>query len=253
MTLKLRVACLILGIFLCVLRAQAQPAFRITTPDAYGLPGDTVCMPFRVFGFEQVVSYNWVVNWDPAVASFNRLEPSYVVPFLEPSFNANNPGRLIMAWNDITGIGTTVPDSGVLFTLCLRVTGNIGEGTFVSVDTAGLPNGVAIGIQTINAGQNIWSELSNVPGTLIVGTNLAHPIDQQAIRVFPNPARQFIFLSDVVIGSNVEIIDIEGRSSIHKKNISDPQIDISTLYAGRYILRITDPHGMVFVTSIVVL
>jgi gliding motility-associated-like protein len=90
--------------------------------------GDLVCIDFRVNGFDDLTGFQFPVVWDSTKAVFESVN----VPQNLPNFNANNigdpsnpgvqEGSITVAWNapPPTNI-TSVPDSTLIFQLCLRL------------------------------------------------------------------------------------------------------------------------------------
>ncbi|MBC6995599.1 cohesin domain-containing protein [Neolewinella lacunae] len=82
--------------------------------------GDTVCLP--VIGYEAIdlVSFQYTINYDPAVLAYVGRQASF-------AFNGNllvnssQPGVLRIIWSDDNAMGNTLPDGGALYDLCFRV------------------------------------------------------------------------------------------------------------------------------------
>lgn len=103
--------------------------FIVDISDEMGNEGDLVCIDFRVHGFTDMLSFQFPVVWDPNKAEY----VDHIVPGNLTNFNNNNigtplnamgvePGSITVSWSAPTpNSGITVPDSTLIFQLCLRL------------------------------------------------------------------------------------------------------------------------------------
>ncbi|MCB0552793.1 MAG: gliding motility-associated C-terminal domain-containing protein [Phaeodactylibacter sp.] len=103
--------------------------FIVDISDELGNEGDLVCIDFRVSGFTDMLSFQFPVVWDSTKAEY----VDHIVPGNLPNFNNNNigtplnamgvePGSITVSWSAPTpNNGVTVPDSTLVFQLCLRL------------------------------------------------------------------------------------------------------------------------------------
>ena len=104
--------------------------------DVSGAKGETVCLPLRVFNFQNIESIQASVNWDPNVAQFNSIGGFGLPGLGNGSFGINSvdEGKLSFVWfDDTTNSPATLQDGSSLFELCFNVVGDQGESTLVEV------------------------------------------------------------------------------------------------------------------------
>jgi len=65
-----------------------------------------------------------------------------------------------------------------------------------------------------------------------------HSIKENEIRIYPNPASQYLCLSTIEGVTDLQIINILGQPQISKTNPKTTTIDISGLNSGIYLIRI---------------
>ncbi|MBT8218216.1 MAG: gliding motility-associated C-terminal domain-containing protein [Bacteroidia bacterium] len=145
--------------------ALAQPTFNISSIEDD--QGETVCVDITVQDFTQIQTLQFSVNWDPSVATFDRVE-NYAVASLTASnfnFTQSDDGKIAVSWEDFSFEGTTLEDGDIFFSICLQLTGEAGQfstvgitGDPVTIDvTDANSNGMPIG-QTLNDGEVRISE-----------------------------------------------------------------------------------------------
>lgn len=103
--------------------------FIVDISDEMGNEGDLVCIDFRVSGFNDMLSFQFPVVWDASKAEY----VDHIVPGNLPNFNNNNigtplnavgvePGSITVSWSAPTpNTGLSLPDSTLIFQLCLRL------------------------------------------------------------------------------------------------------------------------------------
>lgn len=104
--------------------------------DVAGSKGETVCVPLRVYDFENIESIQGSINWDPTVAQFGSIENFGLSGLSSSSFGISNvsQGKLSFAWYDETTLNpATLQDGSALFEVCFNVVGEEGESTLIEV------------------------------------------------------------------------------------------------------------------------
>ena len=94
--------------------------------DVSGAKGETVCMPLRVFNFQNIESIQASVNWDPNIAQFNSIGGFGLPGLGNGSFGINSvdEGKLSFVWfDDTTNSPATLQDGSSLFELCFQCCG----------------------------------------------------------------------------------------------------------------------------------
>ncbi|HMQ46556.1 MAG TPA: gliding motility-associated C-terminal domain-containing protein [Saprospiraceae bacterium] len=100
--------------------------FILYGSEEFGNEGDLVCIDFAVTGFDELNSFQFTLAWDPALADFESIIVPPTLPNLGglgASFFNPGPGLLTTSWSYVdVGNGTiTLPDSSIIFQVCLRL------------------------------------------------------------------------------------------------------------------------------------
>jgi hypothetical protein len=94
-------------------------------------PAGTVTVSASVSGFDQVLDFQFTLQWDPAVLSYVGLGNYGLNGLTADSFGASaaltSTGVVTCSWDDPTGLGTTVSDGTVVFTISFVVIGGAGS------------------------------------------------------------------------------------------------------------------------------
>lgn len=82
--------------------------------------GEEVCIPIQVNDFEDILSLEFMLNYDPAFLRFERVEKLANLPSLNTgSFSNPSSGLIILSWLDGVDLsGESLPDGDTLFTAC---------------------------------------------------------------------------------------------------------------------------------------
>lgn len=113
------------------------------------------------------------------------------------------------------------------------------------------PNGITgIGCLTIKVFEN--ENFANTD-SIVYCAHIYHvgvdDVDMEEMKVYPNPASNYIKLTlpDNVLGGEVEIYDMTGKK-VYEGTIdnNEPQIDVTNLPTGSYVLKYTDQNGAAY-------
>ncbi len=113
----------ILLVFLVIVHVSGQ--VQINIDSAIAATGDTIRMQVRVDQFENIISFQGSLNWNPDSLQYVSVS-DYGVEYLdEESFGTTltDEGKLIFIWSPDDAISRTLTDGSVLFTLALKVIG----------------------------------------------------------------------------------------------------------------------------------
>lgn len=113
---------------------EVRPISLIAT-QASGNPDDLVCITVSATGFDDMVSMQLSINFDPAVLEFeNALDLGNL-----PNLSVNNfgvppalDGVVTLSWSAEPNMPVTLPDSTEIFQLCFRIVGDCETSTDVS-------------------------------------------------------------------------------------------------------------------------
>ena len=91
--------------------------------------GETVCVPVTVASFQQILSTQYSLNWDPNLLTFTGFKN-----FQLPGMGAGNfgtplapKGILTCVWIDETLKGVSLPDGTAIYEVCYEISANAGN------------------------------------------------------------------------------------------------------------------------------
>jgi hypothetical protein len=96
-----------------------------------GAKGQTVSIPITVQDFEDVLTLQASIQWDPEVVSFVEVADFGLAGLDQNSFGLTNTGsgNLSFSWDDLTAEGQHLDQHEVLFTVRFQLIGNPGDET----------------------------------------------------------------------------------------------------------------------------
>jgi type IX secretion system substrate protein/PKD domain-containing protein len=100
-----------------------------------GTTGTQVNLPFQVTELWNVTNLEGSIVWDTSVATFDTIS-SFALPYFDANtFDLTNSanGVITFEWAHLITIGSTLPDSSVIFTLRFDVVGTSGDSTLVEL------------------------------------------------------------------------------------------------------------------------
>ena len=207
-------------LFLLTMKASAQPSFRL--PFINDAPANaTVNMPLRVFGFNKVVSMQFVMRWNPSVMSFQSIDGYNLNCLSAANFNtiqALDSGRVRFQWEcNSTSMGVTVPDSTPIFRLRLKCIAPDSSNTTVKIQSEPPTylevNYVQNGVTKTDTAPNITQGFVAIGYTVSAETPES-PVFEDAT-LAPNPRAgdqiQINFNLKVTSDMQVRIMDANGR------------------------------------------
>ena len=103
----------------------ACPIVTFDIGDMVTGPGSTVCVPITAENFNNMLSFQFSINFDPAELIFQSVNPVMLPDFLASA----NPftGVLTFSWTDVSFTGQTFSNTDVLFEICFDVLGPVGS------------------------------------------------------------------------------------------------------------------------------
>ena len=106
-------------------------------------PNGLGCISMNTNNFDQIVSLQFTLNYDPTVINFNSV--TNLNPALAPSLNMTSfgtppalaEGIITFSWFELGG--STLPSGDTLFDLCFDAVGNTGDISSISLDQNATP------------------------------------------------------------------------------------------------------------------
>jgi gliding motility-associated-like protein len=115
--------------------------FTLTVGSETVQAGDMVCIPLRVDNFDDILSMEFNVDYNPAVLRFTEvrdlnLKDLSASSFGLPGVGINQEGTIKVSWFDQAAAGVSVADGTEIFVMCFETIGN--GNTTVNVRSNGL-------------------------------------------------------------------------------------------------------------------
>ncbi len=105
----------------------------LTASEETSPPGSRVCVDISVENFDDVVGFQFSMNFNPAILANGAAENFNLKGLNAGIINVNSTtGVVTIAWTDPDAVGVSVPDGTVLFQLCFDVIGNNGQSSNVN-------------------------------------------------------------------------------------------------------------------------
>jgi hypothetical protein len=191
--------------------AHATDVYSYTTPGNYTVKlvyqtvdGFTSKYTLGTFPISEMMPSEPFISQNGTIVSIDNYDPSWLVSW----FVSVDGG---FTYTELEGITTPSFD----------VTGIVSDGSFIY---AGISNGC------LN---------SSVAQAVVVGVNELH---QNSFSVYPQPADQEIFFSNVNEPKTVKAFDATGKLVLIENNVSSV-LNISSLSPGFYVLHVTNRNG----------
>jgi gliding motility-associated-like protein len=110
------------------------PIVNFTTPIACVNPGDQICVDVSVSEFQHLVSFTYMVGFDPTVLQFSAGNDLLVLPqILVFSTDESDQGKIGVLWFNNAGVGICIEDNTSVFEICFDVIGDVGDNTNISI------------------------------------------------------------------------------------------------------------------------
>ena len=134
-----------LALFITIFQVNGQTTFTVDPQNVTGNPGDQFTVDISVSGFDDILSFQYSMNWDPDVIEF--VSPVSVPGNLNglnanSSFGTNNAanGVLTVSWLDPDVLGVTLANQTVIYTLTFNILSS--DGTDISF--SGSPTSIEV-------------------------------------------------------------------------------------------------------------
>jgi len=130
------VTILVAAMFFLASATHSQTSLTISPTTITGNTGETVTISLVVNNFDEIVSMQYGIKWDPTVIQFDAVDNFNLIDLNANSFNVNNSanGSFSVAWFDQTTQGVSVADGEALFTMNFTVLGDASSGSTVVFD-----------------------------------------------------------------------------------------------------------------------
>jgi hypothetical protein len=159
-----------------------EESLVLTAGTATGLEGAEVVIPIRVYGFENVLTAQFSINWNSSVATYVNTEAYGISGMGAGNFGTTqaSSGILTFSWDQTSGIPQTLADGSTFFAIRFQLTGSAGSTSPMSI--TGTPTAIeftdgnhSVIPAIVNAGEIRVGAQINFTGLVTTPTGLALP------------------------------------------------------------------------------
>jgi hypothetical protein len=113
--------------------------------------GQSVCLDVKVKDFQQVMSMQYTMHWDPKVLEYEKVDKLQLKDLKAGNFGASMApkGMMGISWYDFDVKGITVPDNTSIYQVCFKAKGAAGSSSKVFFD------GTPVAVEISNAAGEI--------------------------------------------------------------------------------------------------
>ena len=90
-----------------------------------------ICVDFSTQNFNDISGMQYNIEWDPTVLAYNRVEVGSISEFAF-TFNPVGNDKLRYSWTTQAGVGVTIPDATVIYSVCFDLVGDCDDVTDIS-------------------------------------------------------------------------------------------------------------------------
>lgn len=131
---------LLIGFVSTATHAQSDGCLTLYTPEELTGSGEQLCIPIKALRFDNVVSMQFTLRWDPALLEWGGWSAGAIADLTGNNFGLVtqqlNDGILTFSWIQPSLQGVSLPDSAVIFNVCFEVTGASNAQGSLYFDTA---------------------------------------------------------------------------------------------------------------------
>ncbi len=208
------------------------PPLTVNVSSVDGFTDDVVCVDFKVEDFNEIVSFQYSVQWDSNILQYQSATAVGLPNWLSPPSPQNvgttqvSSGLLNLSWLTLQQQGVTMPDGTSILQVCFKIKGACGQSTPITI----VPNPDGV-IEVINAttddptnGTNIGLLAKEGTGTVSCFNPNGIALNVQDKAVCPGET----FTVDVTLEDFQSIISLEfglqwNPQIINLTNITYPQ------------------------------
>lgn len=149
----------------CVVQVNQPTGVGMVFGDVQAPTGGEACMPVSVVNFDDIIAYQFSLNWDPAIWTYQGVQNIAIPGANIGNFNIGlvDAGGLIFEWDSPSPVN--LPDNSIIFDVCFTPATTSMPGNCDQIDALGFPT-VNEAISSTSNGQNVG--IITTPGELCV-------------------------------------------------------------------------------------
>jgi hypothetical protein len=136
--------------------APTYTGFKIIANQIYIQQGQRGCMPVTVNDFDNMLTTQYAMHWNPAVLQFD-CNRAYNLPQLQDKIANPNNSTQVIAWEDPAAAGVNRADGAKIYEICFVAIGQPGQSSLITIDGIGLPPTAGSAEAYNAASQNVWA------------------------------------------------------------------------------------------------
>ena len=145
-------------------------------------------------------------------------------------------GVYITRYNSTTGATVWGPEMVEIYDY------NISEISQAQINYGTVDNSIYLSVQAFNEADETWHLLTAKYDQVVLRSDEIN-FEPTEIHISPNPVQNAITINNVPIGSQVQIVDLNGKIVSEYITSENATIDVSKLVAGMYYLRVVSNVG----------
>ncbi|MFZ4402126.1 MAG: hypothetical protein ACOYO1_19000, partial [Bacteroidales bacterium] len=225
---------------------QTNPIFvKIDSVSASN--GAQVILNIRVFNFQNIISAQGTISFDPAIATFSTISQFGVT-----GMNINNfglaqiaSGKLMFSWNEANLNGVSLTDSSILFSIKFDVIGGVGQQTLISlVNSPTLIEFVDINLNSVaitsTTGKIIIPSFSQINNLTLFADSLDGLIGSQVIMPIKVKHFNHIISAQGTVTFNQNIASFVGIEQIDLPGMTMSDFGTSQINNGKLMFSWSD-------------
>lgn len=230
-----------------------QDTVELYIPDTTILLGNTATIEVRVNNFEDILSMQASINWDPNLLTFSEVSGFGLQDLGANNFGTTNAelGHIRFVWEPADVVAKDLPDSSFLFLMTFEYNGT--QPVDINIDFEDKVSTPAFPVEFANSNYNLLTVRCQ-EGTVTyyqVITGLQDEILKTV--VYPNPFKDSFFVTND--SKEIDYITVYNQVGELIKEIRNPDdilvnVPISSNSAGIYIVNL-NKNGRVFTKKLV--
>lgn len=217
------------------------PPFTFSASSEEGFPNEVVCVDITVESFENVVSFQFGVEFDPTQLEFvNATSDLFPISEFFVALPSTGEPILTVSWGSLQGIPLSVSDGTEIFSICFNTIGE--PATCSPITFTDPPSGVATGIATNGQEYGSGDMIFNDGEVCIIVAPLTLEVTAFDSDNNDNTGALEIELQGGVGPYTVSITECLNGMQVFGPSSSGTLLNVTNLGPGDYCIEVTDSN-----------